>query len=278
MRRMPTLTGALDELAREGEAELLAQGIEQSAIEIERHVHIKYAGTDAPLLAAFGDVQTIKASFEDAHRRQYGFIVPDKALIVDSVSIEAIGRTEAVADPVLASAERADAEPKALVPFWAEGAHHQAPVLERAEMRPGQEVSGPAIILETTSTTIVEPGWTRGGDRARASGAGAAQGAGAAGGDRHQCRSGDAGDLQQPLHVDRRADGLDPGEDQLLGEHQGAAGFLLRPVRPAGPADRQRAAHAGASGLDGRDRWRPSSTPTAMRPANPPSCRATSTC
>jgi len=33
-------------------------------------------------------------------------------------------------------------------------------VLERAEMRPGQEVDGPAIILEPTSTTIVEPGWT----------------------------------------------------------------------------------------------------------------------
>jgi 5-oxoprolinase (ATP-hydrolysing) len=157
---MPTLTGTLDELAHEGEAELLAQGIERSAIEIERHVHIKYAGTDVPLVADFGDPAAIKASFEVAHRRQYGFIVPDKALVVDSVSIEAIGRTEAVADAVLASADRADGEPKALVPFWAEGAHHQAPVLDRAEMRPGQEVDGPAIILEPTSTSIVEPGWT----------------------------------------------------------------------------------------------------------------------
>jgi 5-oxoprolinase (ATP-hydrolysing) len=157
---LPGLTRALDELAREGEAELLAQGIDKAAIAIERHAHIKYAGTDAPLLADFGDPANIKASFEAAHRRQYGFIVPDKALIVDSVSIEAIGRTEAVADPVLASAGRAEARPKALVPFWAEGAHHQAPVLDRAEMRPGQEVDGPAIILESTSTTIVEPGWT----------------------------------------------------------------------------------------------------------------------
>jgi 5-oxoprolinase (ATP-hydrolysing) len=157
---MPTLTRVLDELAREGEAELLAQGLEKSAIEIERHVHIKYAGTDAPLLADFGDLAAIKASFEAAHRRQYGFVVPDKALIVDSVSIEAIGRTEAVADPLLASTDRTDAKPKALVPFWAEGAHHQAPVLERSEMRPSQEADGPAIILEPTSTTIVEPGWT----------------------------------------------------------------------------------------------------------------------
>ncbi|HEU4825646.1 MAG TPA: hydantoinase/oxoprolinase family protein, partial [Dongiaceae bacterium] len=157
---LPELARALDELAGEGTAELEGQGIEASAIEVERHVHIKYAGTDAPLLARFGDLKAIKASFEEAHRRQYGFIVPDKALIVDSVSIEAIGRTEAVADPVLAAETRVDAKPKALIPFWAEGAHHQAPVLERSEMRPGQEADGPAIILEPTSTTIVEPGWT----------------------------------------------------------------------------------------------------------------------
>ncbi len=80
---LPSLTRALDELAQEGKAELLAQGLDEPAIEIERHVHIKYAGTDAPLLAAFGDLKAIKASFEEAHRRQYGFIVPDKALIVD---------------------------------------------------------------------------------------------------------------------------------------------------------------------------------------------------
>ncbi len=151
---------ALDALAWDGKAELLAQGIDPAAIAIEYQVHIKYAGTDAPLLAEFGDLAAIKASFEEAHRRRYGFIVPDKALIVDSVSIEAIGKTEAVADPVVADARPQDAVPKAHVPFWAEGAHHQAPVLDRVEMRPGQEVAGPAIILETTSTTIVEPGWT----------------------------------------------------------------------------------------------------------------------
>jgi 5-oxoprolinase (ATP-hydrolysing) len=60
----------------------------------------------------------------------------------------------------LAAKARTDAKAKAHVPFWAEGAHHQAPVLERSEMRPGQEAAGPAIILEPTSTTIVEPGWT----------------------------------------------------------------------------------------------------------------------
>jgi 5-oxoprolinase (ATP-hydrolysing) len=57
----------------------------------------------------------------------------------------------------------------------------------------------------------------------------------------------------------------------LLGQHQGAAGLLLRAVRRRRPADRQRAAHAGAPGLDERehqDRDR----------AQPGDARATSSC
>ena len=49
--------------------------------------------------------------------------------------------------------------------------------------------------------------------------------------DRHACRPGHAGGLQQPLHGDRRADGRDAAEHRLLGEHQGAAGLFLRGVR-----------------------------------------------
>ena len=64
-------------------------------------------------------------------------------------------------------------------------------------------------------------------------------------------RSGDARNLQQPLHVDRRADGRDAAEHRLFGQHQGAARLFLRGVRPPGPPRRQRAAYAGASGLDG---------------------------
>ena len=69
--------------------------------------------------------------------------------------------------------------------------------------------------------------------------------------DRHPGRSGDARSVQQPVHVDRRADGRVAAEHRLLGQHQGAARLLLRGVRRRRHAGRQRAAHAGASRLDG---------------------------
>ena len=70
-------------------------------------------------------------------------------------------------------------------------------------------------------------------------------------GGRHQGRSDHARGVQQPVHVDRRADGRVAAEHRLFGQHQGAARLLLRGVLGRRLAGRQRAAHAGASRLDG---------------------------
>jgi 5-oxoprolinase (ATP-hydrolysing) len=155
---MPRLREDVAALELAAKAEIAAQGIAEEAITLLPQVHLKYAGTDAPLIAGFGSLEDIQASFETAHRQRYGFIVPDKPLIVDSISVEAIGRSERVDDPILAVGDK-DATPLASVPFHADGQSHQAPVFDRAQLRPGQTVEGPAIILDPTSTTIVEPGW-----------------------------------------------------------------------------------------------------------------------
>ena len=68
-------------------------------------------------------------------------------------------------------------------------------------------------------------------DAQGSSGAHAREGAQADACHRHPCRSGDAGSVQQPLHVDRRADGRGAAEHRLFGQHQGAARLLLRGVR-----------------------------------------------
>ncbi|WP_374384318.1 hydantoinase B/oxoprolinase family protein [Dongia sp.] len=152
------LAAELDAMAEAARAEIGSQGITADKIEIQRQVHVKYAGTDAPLITTFGTAADIKAGFEEAHRQRYGFIVPAKALIVDSISVEAIGKTEQVSDPLL-TPRAADAAPLATVPFWAHGEALSAPVYDRADLRAGQKIDGPAIILEPISTNVVEPGW-----------------------------------------------------------------------------------------------------------------------
>ena len=144
-------------LAAEARAEIAAQGIASEAIELLPQLHLKYAGTDAPLVTAFTALAGIVSGFEEAHRQRYGFVV-DKQIIVDSVSVEAVGKSERVADPLLETGT-GEAAPLATTPFWTGGRTCEAPIYDRARMRPGQTIEGPAVILESTSTTVVEPGW-----------------------------------------------------------------------------------------------------------------------
>ena len=154
---------ALDTLAEEARAELLHQGIAPGRIDIHRRAHVRYAGTDTPDLVEAGTAQEMKARFEDAHRRRYGFMMPEKALIIEAASVEAVGAVEDAPNPFADRAgggERpSEPKPAANVAVHVGGAEHETPVFRREAFETGDAVHGPAIILESTATTVVEPGW-----------------------------------------------------------------------------------------------------------------------
>ncbi|MGB3137713.1 MAG: hydantoinase B/oxoprolinase family protein [Nodosilinea sp.] len=153
---LPQLSATLDSLTIEGRSEVEQQGSDD--IEIVCKVHLRYAGTDAALLVPFGDLATMRSHFQQQHQQRYGFTRTDKALIVESLSVEVIGRTPALAEPSLAS-RSAPLEPAAAVSFYSRRRWHEAPVYQRNELRAGDRIEGPALIIEATGTNVVEPGW-----------------------------------------------------------------------------------------------------------------------
>src|SRR5260221_5121962 len=179
-RLAPAVIGHLAAVAGELEAaaraELAAQDVPRVAITGLHRLHLRYEGTDAALVvtvpggirdgAAAGLVGEIVAGFEAAHRQRFGFIVPDKAHIVEAVSVEVIGRhgTTASEQPAvtLPPSDGPAPEPLARVALTTGGIAAEAPVFRREQLRAGDRVDGPAIIAEATATTIVEPGWRAG--------------------------------------------------------------------------------------------------------------------
>ena len=148
------------ELEEEALAELLQQGIEHAQIRALRQVHLRYEGTHQPLLVDFADAGAMREAFDQAHQARFGFAVPDRALVVESLSLEAIGKTEAATEVGMADGmDRGPAEPSENVAMWSEGAWHQVPLYDRADLAPGHVIDGPAIIVETTSTNAIEAGW-----------------------------------------------------------------------------------------------------------------------
>ena len=100
----------------------------------------------------------MRAEFEATHLQRFGFIDADKPLIVESVSLEAIGH---MPEPDLNMADAADGYGMEARPVDAYiGGKWQKPTLyDRNMLVPGDHLDGPAIIIEAHGTNIVEPGW-----------------------------------------------------------------------------------------------------------------------
>ncbi|NKB49459.1 MAG: 5-oxoprolinase [Alphaproteobacteria bacterium] len=152
--------GLLDRLAADAGAEVKAQGIADPRLEILRRLHLKYDGTDTPLIVDFASVEEMTAQFETLHRQRYGFVMSEKALIVDTAAVEAVGASEDIIASIAGGATELG-EPKALasVEVHMADASHATPVYDRDTLTPGAAIDGPAIIREAVATTIVEPGW-----------------------------------------------------------------------------------------------------------------------
>jgi 5-oxoprolinase (ATP-hydrolysing) len=156
---MTELESLLGELAEDARKEIAAQDLSAQRIEVLKRVHLRYQGTDSAMVVDHGTRAEIVARFEDSHKQRYGFVMADKPFIVEAVSVEAVGLTDTIEDPTLEGAEVKTPTPAATTRMYAAGAWTDTPVYRREDLAPGATLDGPAIIIEPTSTTVLEPGW-----------------------------------------------------------------------------------------------------------------------
>ena len=157
----PTLDKAFRETSEQAQTDLLEQEHPADRIRLVRKVHLRYAGTDNPLLIDPDEDPTVMTQrFEETHQARYGYIAPDRTLVAEAISVEAIGSNEEDADISQAHlGVGTDDKTAGCVSMFANGAWQDVPILARETMKAGQTVNGPAIITEATATTVIEPGW-----------------------------------------------------------------------------------------------------------------------
>ncbi|WP_157015896.1 hydantoinase B/oxoprolinase family protein [Mesorhizobium xinjiangense] len=164
----PLAEGSMDEIRLTTQAlrksvfkELTDQGIAEDEIAWRPVLQVRYDGTDTALpvdFEAFSIAEAV-AQFEAAHKAQFGFVYDDKPMIVEAISVEGIdtrnlGRDEHDADVNEQAAEAAETRQ-----IFCEGAWHDAGVYRRETLSPGARISGPALVIESHQTIVVEPGW-----------------------------------------------------------------------------------------------------------------------
>ena len=169
-----TLSGVADRLARVVIEEVVGQGVAAEKIKLHVHAHIRYAGTDTPLVVEAGEAKVkkalarrvalaaskkMKSAFERAHKARFGFIDRSKILVIEAVSVEAVGGGATFREKVSAKKRTKLPAPARHTRFFSGGAWRRAHVYRRETLVPGHKVVGPAVIIEPHQTVVVEQGW-----------------------------------------------------------------------------------------------------------------------
>ena len=162
---------AADALAALVKAGAVADGAAGPAgVREVRRAHLRYEGTDTALPVPLGPLPQMMADFEQSYRQFFSFLMPDKAIIAEAVSVELAAPSAPLAAPVLAGAPGGGppGQPQrpgqagrgeASVLLHTAGGWTRARLARRRDLRPGERVAGPALIVEDFATTVVEPGW-----------------------------------------------------------------------------------------------------------------------
>jgi 5-oxoprolinase (ATP-hydrolysing) len=146
-------------LSEETRREVVGQGVPAAAVTTHVRAHIRYAGTDTALEVPAGSLTDMKVAFESAHKARFGFVDESKGLVVEAVSVEAVGGGAKFAEPTRALTGTALPAPARRTRFFSTGAWHDAAVFTRDQLAPGHKIAGPAIIIEPHQTIVVEDGW-----------------------------------------------------------------------------------------------------------------------
>ncbi|MCS5553045.1 MAG: hydantoinase B/oxoprolinase family protein, partial [SAR324 cluster bacterium] len=182
----------LDSLADEAKTELINQGYKQEQIQIKRYLNLRYQGTDTALMipepdrkdslncvAAKERFKSSKSSpdskrniqthpdfvktFRETYRREFGFDLIGREIIVDDLRVRAVAKSPGLDKFPLAKQSGSPLpENHTHCYFISEetgtGSWHNTPIFLLEKLGAGMSIDGPAIVMQDTSTILIEPG------------------------------------------------------------------------------------------------------------------------
>jgi len=128
-------------------------------------MHIKYKGTDTPLLLSLNnrmDLAAVATEFHNLHQQTFGFSDPARPLIFEALQLERVAGGRSAKDDNSESYEgklTAIAHTNMTCNVDGESIGFNVPVYRREQLPQGIDIKGPALIAENNSTIVIEPNW-----------------------------------------------------------------------------------------------------------------------
>ncbi len=145
--------------------EVEGQGVAVEAIKVHRRAQLRYSGSDTTIEVPLSTPAVMRRAFESAHKSRFGFIDRNKAIVIEAVSVEAVGGAARLAErthrtpPPPSSPSTTPPVPARVTRFFSHGGWREANVFAREALAVGAAVDGPALIIEPHQTIVVEHGW-----------------------------------------------------------------------------------------------------------------------
>ncbi len=162
--RLDHLTHRFAPLVARAQSELAGEGVSSDEMLIEQMLDMRYVGQSYEIPVPF--TPDFEAAFHQVHRQTYGYSEPAAPTEIVNLRLRAIGRMQRPELPTIAAG---DAVPQqALIerrPVILRGGECAVPCYEGPRLEAGDQLAGPAIIIEPDTTVLLESG-----DRARVDG------------------------------------------------------------------------------------------------------------
>jgi len=180
-----TLSARLNSLNTVATNALLQQGYPQSLIESKRFLNLRYQGTDTALMIPEPESLTYNAeltncglgfansspelqssagsfpdygqAFREIYRREFGFELVNRDILVDDVRVRVTANSPSLQKFPIAN-KPGTPQPDSQTRCYFESGWHNTPIFLLDQLGAGQRLDGPAILMQDTSTILIEPG------------------------------------------------------------------------------------------------------------------------
>jgi len=139
-------------------SDVLSDTSDPASATVERAADCRYAGQSFELTVPAGgafDAAAVRRRFETAHERAYGYAMDEG---IEVVNLRATATVEG-ADPVVHHDGDEEASLGSRVAHFPETGGRETAVYDRDRLAPGKTITGPAILEQVESTTVLPPAW-----------------------------------------------------------------------------------------------------------------------
>ncbi|VAV87777.1 5-oxoprolinase, HyuA-like domain / 5-oxoprolinase, HyuB-like domain [hydrothermal vent metagenome] len=147
--------------------QLLAQANEELAPvagpnttqDMQMQIDLRVQGSDTAIRVKLTNIDEMQQLFAERHRRLFGFYAADANLVMDGLHLRVRAVPLNQPEPVQSGATKPKTKPLGERAVWLDGTWQQLPVWRAQDVRPGQNLQGPALILQPHSQILLKPGW-----------------------------------------------------------------------------------------------------------------------